>query len=73
MNLHPYSTRDNFFSMALIDDAIAVIESREEGAPFSSGKVAAQFNANRTTLSRRHQSVMRTYAGASQERQKLSP
>jgi hypothetical protein len=59
--------------MAPIDDAIVVIESREEGAPFLSRRVAAQFNANRTTLPRRHQSVMRTYAGASQEQPKLNP
>jgi hypothetical protein len=43
--------------MSAIDKAIASIESGDEGAPFSYGKVAAKWHCNRSTLSRRHQGL----------------
>jgi AraC-like DNA-binding protein len=41
--------------MARIDDAVAAIESREEGEQFSPRLIARKFGVNRTTLARRHQ------------------
>jgi hypothetical protein len=59
--------------MTAIDDAIAAIDSREEGASFSYRKVAAQFKVNRITLARRHQGLQATRAAKSQNQQSLSP
>jgi hypothetical protein len=59
--------------MTPIEEAIAAIESREPGAPFSYREVAKQFNVSRATLSRRHQGRTQSYATASQQRQLLNP
>jgi ParB-like chromosome segregation protein Spo0J len=53
-NLHPHQTRNNSTNMAPIDDALAALESREEGASFSFRQVAKKFGCSRTTLARRH-------------------
>jgi hypothetical protein len=50
---HPTSTRDTSTTMAPIDDAIADLESQEEGANFTLIEIADRYSVVRSTLSRR--------------------
>jgi hypothetical protein len=56
-----------------IEAAIAAIESLEPGEDFSYQAVAKKFNINRTTLSRRHQSLQAPRTAQYEHLQKLSP
>jgi hypothetical protein len=56
---HPHqvtqsSTRDNSTNMALIDDALAELESLGPGEDFLYRKIAAKHGVVRSTLTRRH-------------------
>jgi hypothetical protein len=59
--------------MDRIAEAIASIDSREEGASFSYRKVAREFKVDRSTLSRRHQGKTSSNAGEAQQRSNLTP
>jgi hypothetical protein len=59
--------------MAPIDDALAALESREEGASFSFRQVAKNFGCSRTTLARRHWGLARPRAEVSADQPLLSP
>jgi DNA-binding transcriptional regulator YhcF (GntR family) len=59
--------------MGAIDDAINAIESLDPGELFSYRKIAATYNVNRTTLSRRHKRVQATNEAKKINQQKLNP
>jgi AraC-like DNA-binding protein len=56
-NLHPTSTRHNVTNMDPIDEAVAAIESLDEGEHFTYTVMADQYGVSRTTLSRRHRQI----------------
>jgi hypothetical protein len=59
--------------MTAVEDAIAAIKLRKEGASFLYRKVADQFAVNRTTLLCRNQGKTSSNAGEAQQRAHLSP
>jgi hypothetical protein len=58
--------------MAPIDNALASLELREEDASFFYYQLAKKFGCSRTTLARRHQGLVRSYAEVSADQQLLS-
>jgi hypothetical protein len=65
-----HSTSTSYFSttMGPISDAIAEIESRKPGASFSYRQLAKKYQCNQTTLSRKHQGLTDSHAGANHAR-----
>jgi hypothetical protein len=72
-NLHPTSTRHNVANMDSIDEAIAAIESLDEGENFTYTAMADQYDVSRTTLSRRHRQIQGSLEDMSINQQKLNP
>jgi transposase-like protein len=59
--------------MALIDDAIAAIESLEPGEHYSYRKVARRFNVSNSTLTRRHKGRQRSQEAKNNTQLALNP
>jgi hypothetical protein len=69
----PTSTRDNSTTMAPIDEAIADLELREQGAQFSLKEIADKHGVERSTLGRRWRGVTRSKEEGYTKQQALSP
>ena len=54
-----FLTPDNSINMALINDALAKIESPEPGKKFSYIKIAYKYGVGRSTLTQRHKAETR--------------
>ena len=59
--------------MAPIDDALAELESLEPGEEYSYRKIAAKYGVVRSTLTRRHQGLVRPAQVKNSNQQKLTP
>jgi hypothetical protein len=68
-----FSTRNNSTTMAPIDDAVAAIESLEDGEHFTYQAIANQSGVNRVMLSQRHRGHQRPREAKEADQQCLSP
>jgi AraC-like DNA-binding protein len=67
------STRDNFSTMTLIEEALAAIESREPGDDLIYQEYADWFGVSRSTLSRRQRGCQATREAKIFDQTKLTP
>ncbi|KAF1972569.1 hypothetical protein BU23DRAFT_508372, partial [Bimuria novae-zelandiae CBS 107.79] len=72
-SISTFSTRDNYTTIALINKAIADLESREAGDNFSIQGIAKKYSVSHSTLSQRWNHQTGPWAARYAAQQLLSP